>query len=72
MVEISIMNYRDIASVYQLRSTKCLQRQLILYNGYPEEDHWVTTEDGFILGLQRIPHGKTGPTNGRHTVYIEI
>ncbi|XP_065837987.1 gastric triacylglycerol lipase-like [Oscarella lobularis] len=34
-------------------------RQMILFNGYPEEDHWVTTEDGFILGLQRIPHSKT-------------
>lgn len=47
-----------------------MQRQLILYNGYPEEDHWVTTEDGFILGLQRIPHGKAGLTNGTRPVFF--
>ncbi|XP_062520480.1 gastric triacylglycerol lipase-like [Corticium candelabrum] len=45
-------------------------RQLILYNGYPEEDHWVTTSDGFILGLQRIPHGKHGPSSGPRPVFF--
>ena len=30
---------------------------LINYWGYPVEQHWVTTEDGYILGLHRIPHG---------------
>merc|ERR1719495_1263875 len=32
--------------------------QLIEYWGYPMEEHWVTTEDGYILGLHRIPHGR--------------
>ena len=27
-------------------------------NGYPEETHYVTTEDGYILTLHRIPAGK--------------
>ncbi|XP_065837989.1 lysosomal acid lipase/cholesteryl ester hydrolase-like [Oscarella lobularis] len=33
-------------------------RQIIQYNGYPEEEHWVTTTDGFILNMQRIPYGR--------------
>ncbi|XP_060063489.1 lysosomal acid lipase/cholesteryl ester hydrolase-like [Ylistrum balloti] len=32
--------------------------QLITSKGYPCEEHEVTTDDGFILGLQRIPHGR--------------
>ena len=28
--------------------------QLIKYWGYPVEEHWVTTTDGYILGLHRI------------------
>jgi len=35
-----------------------IQTELITSKGYPCEDHTVTTADGFILGLQRIPYGK--------------
>lgn len=31
--------------------------QLITSKGYPCENHYVTTQDGFILNMQRIPHG---------------
>ncbi|XP_065314889.1 lysosomal acid lipase/cholesteryl ester hydrolase-like isoform X2 [Gordionus sp. m RMFG-2023] len=31
--------------------------EIIKYYGYPCQDHTVTTEDGFILSLQRIPGG---------------
>ncbi|ESO98619.1 hypothetical protein LOTGIDRAFT_142579, partial [Lottia gigantea] len=34
--------------------------QMITSKGYPEENHKVTTEDGFILTLQRIPRGRKG------------
>ena len=38
---------------------------MIRYFGYPVEEHHVTTEDGYILSLQRIPKGKKGvPPNG--------
>ncbi|GBM04470.1 hypothetical protein AVEN_197885-1 [Araneus ventricosus] len=35
--------------------------QLISSKGYPVEDHVVQTEDGFLLSVQHIPHGKNGP-----------
>lgn len=38
---------------------------LIESNGYPVETHTVTTSDGYILTLHRIPHGKTGTSLGK-------
>lgn len=35
---------------------------LVKYWGYPIEIHHVTTEDGYILEMHRIPHGKTNST----------
>ncbi|KAK3596369.1 hypothetical protein CHS0354_036921 [Potamilus streckersoni] len=37
--------------------------QLITSKGYPCEEHEVHTVDGFILGLQRIPKGKSSQTD---------
>ena len=34
------------------------QPALIRKNGYPVETHKVTTEDGYILRLHRIPYGR--------------
>ena len=45
-------------------SLHVMQHQLITSKGYPAEEHWVTTEDGYILNMQRIPHGKDGTTPG--------
>jgi pimeloyl-ACP methyl ester carboxylesterase len=36
--------------------------QLIQYQGYPAEAHNVITRDGYILEVQRIPHGMHGPS----------
>lgn len=34
--------------------------ELIEAMGYPSETHTVTTDDGYILEIHRIPHGKAG------------
>ena len=31
---------------------------LVSRHGYPIEEHFVTTSDGYILGMFRIPHGR--------------
>ncbi|XP_066150373.1 lipase 3-like [Euwallacea fornicatus] len=38
---------------------------LIASNGYPVETHKVTTSDGYILTLHRIPSGTTGASLGK-------
>jgi len=38
--------------------------ELIHREGYPSETHYVTTEDGYVLTLHRIPHGKTNVDDG--------
>ncbi|VDN60868.1 unnamed protein product [Dracunculus medinensis] len=40
--------------------------EIIAYYGYPVEIYSVTTEDGYILELHRIPYGKNGTTNDFH------
>ena len=35
-----------------------VQPDLIRKNGYPVEEHWTTTQDGYVLALHRIPHGR--------------
>ncbi|XP_066389935.1 triacylglycerol lipase 1-like [Miscanthus floridulus] len=37
-----------------------LCQQLLLPQGYPCTEHTVQTDDGFLLSLQHIPHGKNG------------
>jgi len=44
---------------------------LVKFWGYPAESHWVTTSDGYILGLHRIPHGlKSRGSSGTRPVVL--
>ncbi|XP_070636544.1 lipase member J isoform X2 [Bos indicus] len=43
--------------------------QIISYWGYPDEEYDITTEDGYILGLYRIPYGKTNSENNSDAGY---
>ncbi|KAE9599538.1 putative triacylglycerol lipase [Lupinus albus] len=38
----------------------------IIIHGYKCHEHTVITEDGYVLGLQRIPEGRA-EVNGTHT-----
>jgi hypothetical protein len=39
------------------RSVVC--EELVLARGYPCQDHVVITQDGFVLGINRIPGGRS-------------
>nr|UPN66601.1 triacylglycerol lipase 1 [Colaphellus bowringi] len=39
--------------------------EMIQANGYPVESHYITTSDGYILNVHRIPHGKNGRNTGK-------
>lgn len=39
------------------------QVELIIYAGYEPEFHRITTDDGYILGVVRIPKGKANLAN---------
>jgi len=39
--------------------------ELVRFWGYPIEEHFVLTEDGYILGMHRIPYGKSGKNGGK-------
>jgi len=46
--------------------------EMIKAEGYPIENHYVTTSDGYILNLHRIPHGKDPNKKKKDTpVYLQ-
>ncbi|RCN37564.1 hydrolase, alpha/beta domain protein, partial [Ancylostoma caninum] len=56
-----------------LHERSYFQPQIIEHWGYPAEIYTVTTEDGYILELHRIPYGKndTKPTSPRPVVFMQ-
>nr|XP_023025886.1 lipase 3-like [Leptinotarsa decemlineata] len=45
--------------------------EMVAKNGYPVESHYVTTWDGYILNLHRIPHGKGSKKNNGKVVLLQ-
>jgi len=50
--------------VYGEPETYLTAPELIKYWGYPAETHEAVTDDGYILGLHRIPHGRNEAGRG--------
>ena len=48
------------------------QRDVIERNGYPFEEYKVTTEDGYVLTLHRIPSGRRGNKKGGKSNKIPV
>ncbi|GFY47100.1 gastric triacylglycerol lipase [Trichonephila inaurata madagascariensis] len=45
--------------------------ELISSKGYPVENHWVETEDGYILSVQRIPSGRKKWNGLKQVVFLQ-
>lgn len=56
----------------QILPTVFFQDEIIRYQGYAAEVHEVYTSDGYILTMQRIPHGKNQTaSNDRHPILLQ-
>lgn len=47
-----------------------MQANIIAERGYPVERHVVQTEDGYLLAVQRIPHGINNKTTNKRPILL--
>ncbi|NXK27251.1 LICH hydrolase, partial [Arenaria interpres] len=57
----------DNSQYRRTRNPECFMNvsEIIRYHGYPSEEYEVTTKDGYILGVFRIPAGRNSRNTGK-------
>jgi hypothetical protein len=66
---------RRLSPVMGMLSKNILSRYFLILSRscrYPIENHFVTTQDGYILQMQRIPYGlQSGPSPNRRPILLQ-
>ncbi|VDO54917.1 unnamed protein product [Haemonchus placei] len=70
---VCLVVYNVQAKKHEDPECKMTTPQIIEHWGYPAEIHTVTTQDGYILELHRIPYGRNDakPTAPRPVVFMQ-
>lgn len=76
MASIHFHNCGENFDLFDIFSDPDAQRnvtELISSKGYPVIDYTVQTKDGYLLSVQRIPHGRTKdhPSNDKPIVFLQ-